>query len=428
MRYLRTASTRRLLAVIASVLAACAACAAIAVAAVGTGPSPRHTTLAKALHGALVDGRQNPVTGVSANITFTDNLIDSADLTSRTVDPLLQGASGRLWWSADGRLRLELQSDDGDSQVVVDRHSWWISDPAQNVVYEGTLGGSHDSGASGSGASGSSSSDARSGSSGSGAGSADHGVPTVAAIASELTKLMRHLDIAGPTPTDVAGQPAYRVTVSPKTSAGLIGSLQLAWDAARGIPLQFDIYARGNSTPVLGLQATSISYGPVPASVFAVSPPAGAQIVHVGRLGGVGGDRAGKAGAHHPPVTGVPRVAAHLAFPFHPPTSVDGQPLRSARLIGAGPKAGALLLYGQGLGTIVALEKPSHGGVTSQAPTLGGGLSIPTRTVDGVPATVLSTPLGTLLRLTRDKVSYTIVGSITAPSAQAAAGALAAGG
>src|SRR5579875_1940877 len=165
MRYLRTAPTRRLLAAIAGVLAACAACAAIAVAATSTGPVPKRTTLAKALHGALAAGERNPVTGVSADITFTDNLIDSADLTSRTVDPLLQGASGRLWWSANGRFRLELQSDDGDSQVVVKRNSWWISDPAENVVYRGTLSGSDHASGSGSGS-------ASSGSSG-------HGIPTV---------------------------------------------------------------------------------------------------------------------------------------------------------------------------------------------------------------------------------------------------------
>lgn len=405
MRFVRTAPTRRLLAVIASVLATSAACAAIAVAAATSGPVPKPTTLAKGLHAALAAGKQSPVAGVSANITFTDNLIDSADLTSRTVDPLLQGASGRLWWSANGQFRLELQTDNGDGQVVVDQHSWWISDPAQNVVYEGTLSGGPGSSSAGSSDSG-------------------HGIPTVAGIESELTHLMQRFDIAGPTPTDVAGQPAYRVSVSPRTSAGLIGSVQLAWDASHGVPLQFDIYARGDSTPVLGLQATSVSFGPVPASVFDISPPAGAHVVNVGSLGGQHGQTA--TGSHRTPVAGVAHVAAHLAFSFHPPATVEGLPLRSTHLTGSGSKAGALLLYGHGLGTIVAEEGPAS--ASTAMPKLGGGLSVPSRTVDGVPATVLSTPLGTILRLTRGGVSYTIMGSITASSAQSAAGALAAGG
>jgi hypothetical protein len=57
-----------------------------------------------------------------------------------------------------------------------------------------------------------------------------------------------------------------------------------------------------------------------------------------------------------------------------------------------------------------------------------GGLSLPTRTVDGASATVLATPLGTVLEFTRGGITYTVIGSITASSAQSAAAALAAGG
>ena len=266
MRYLRTASTRRLLLTILGALGTAAACAAIAVAATGAGPVPRPTTLADGIHAALNAGTRHPVTGLSADITFTDNLIDSTDLTGRTVDPLLQGASGRLWWTAAGQFRLELQSDDGDAQIVVDQRSWWISDPVQNVVFEGT-------------------SPAKSGSSGASSPSSASGLPTIASIQTELAQLMQRFNVTGPTSTDVGGRPAYRVTVSPKTSAGLLGSVQLAWDASRGIPLQFDVYARGSATPVLGLQATSVSYGTVPASVFSISPPSGAHIVQVGGSG-----------------------------------------------------------------------------------------------------------------------------------------------
>ena len=86
---------------------------------------------------------------------------------------------------------------------------------------------------------------------------------------------MGRVNLSGAQPTDVAGRAAYRVTVSPKHDGGLLGSAQLAWDATEGVPLQFAIYARGNTTPVLELKATSISYGSVPASDFNISPPAG---------------------------------------------------------------------------------------------------------------------------------------------------------
>jgi outer membrane lipoprotein-sorting protein len=410
MRYLRTASTRRLLVTICGALGAAAACAAIAVAATGAGPIPRPTTLSGGIHAALSAGTQHPVTGVSADITFTDNLIDSTDLTGHTVDPLLQGASGRLWWTSGGRFRLELQSDDGDAQIVVDQRSWWISDPVQNVVFEGTLPASKGS----SGSSGA-------GSHGSGDGDGD-GVPTIASIQTELAQLMQRFNITGPTSTDVGGRPAYRVTVSPKTSAGLLGSVQLAWDASRGIPLQFDVYARGSATPVLGLQATSVSYGAVPASVFDISPPAGAHIVPVGGSGS-GTTAMGSHEHHGPAITGLQHVAAHVSFALHPAASVNGLKLRKVELNG---RDAALLLYGHGLGTIAAIESPASG-ASSQSSSLDG-LSLPTHTVDGATATVLSTPLGTVLRFTKGGVAYTVVGSVTATGAESAAGVLAAGG
>lgn len=406
MRYLRTASPRRLLASIFGALAAAAACAAIAVAATGAGPVPRPTTLAKGIHAALGAARHHPVTGVSADITFTDNLVDSTDLTGRTLDPLLQGASGRLWWTSDGRFRLELQSDDGDAQIVVDHGSWWVSDPVQNVVFKGTMGSSATS----------------SGASGGHAGSASHGLPTIATIQAELAHLMQRFNLTGPTATDVAGQPAYTVSVSPKTSAGLLGSIQLAWDATRGIPLQFEVYARGSTTPVLGLQATSISLGDVPASVFDIAPPAGAHVVTLGG-GGSSATAAPRLKDRGRPITGTKGVAAHVGFALHPPATVNGLPLRKVRLLGGDS---ALLLYGHGLATIAVIESRASG--VASRPSSLDGVSLPTHAVDGASATVLSTPLGTVLRLTRHGVGYTVVGSVTATDAESAAGALAAGG
>ena len=53
MRFLRTASTRRLLAVIVGLAAAIAAGSAIAVAASGSGPVPVRKPLPQAIHSAL---------------------------------------------------------------------------------------------------------------------------------------------------------------------------------------------------------------------------------------------------------------------------------------------------------------------------------------------------------------------------------------
>jgi outer membrane lipoprotein-sorting protein len=396
MRFLRTAPTGRLLAVIATVVVVIAAGTAIAMAAAGGGPVPARKPLAQALHQAL---SAPPVKGISADISFSDNLIDSSDFTGQSTDPLLQGATGRLWIADDGRMRLELQSDDGDAQVVVDHSSFWVSDPTQNVVYEGTLPAGHAGGSA----------------------QPDHGIPTVSRIQSLLTRLMRSVDVSGAQPTDVAGRAAYRVSISPKHDGGLLGSAQIAWDAANGVPLQFGIYARGNPTPVIELKATHVSYGAVAASDLDVSPPAGAKVV---KLASPHTPAPGAQTTHGSKVQGTAAVAAKVPFTLDAPRSLVGLPLRATRLISVGGAPAAMLAYGQHLGGMIVLESKSDGGsddAGAGGATTAGGLSLPTVTIGGATGTELSTPLGTVIHFTRGGVDYTVLGSVPATAAEMAA-------
>ena len=134
MKFLRTVSTRRLLAIIVGLVSAIVAGAAIAVAAQGSGPVPAPKPLPNAIHTALAAPAP---AGITARISFSNHLIDASDL--QGADPILSGGTGRLWLSSDHRLRLELQSDNGDAQVVVNQRSFWIYDPSANAVYRGTL-------------------------------------------------------------------------------------------------------------------------------------------------------------------------------------------------------------------------------------------------------------------------------------------------
>src|ERR1700722_723617 len=395
LRFLRTASTRRLLATIAGAIAVIAGGTAIAVAATGSGPVPKAQPLAGAVHQALSAPK---VTGISANISFTNNLIDSSDFTGQSTDPILQGASGRLWLSDDGRLRIELQSEDGDVQVVVNQRSFWISDPTQNTVYEGTLpadrGARHPAG--------------------------QHGIPSLAAIQSFLTRLMGQVNLSGAQPTDVAGRAAYRVAVSPRHDGGLLGSAQLAWDATIGVPLQFAIYARGNTTPVLELKATHISYGAVPASDFNISPPAGAKVVRLGTSGAAPGADAAR--VHGRSVTGARAVSAAVPFRLVAPASLVGLPRQRVTLVTMGSEKAAMVGYGQNLGGMVVIER--RAGSHASASGGLGGLSLPTVSINGAKGQELSTPLGTVLTFTRGGVSYTVLGSVPATAAELAARAL----
>jgi hypothetical protein len=125
MKFLRTVSTQRLLAILAGVIIAVAGGTAIAVAASGSGQVPPRESLAQALHQAATAPQ---VSGITARIHFTNNLISSSDL--QGSDPILNGASGRLWVASDGRMRLELQGDNGDAQVVLDsKGNFSIYDP-----------------------------------------------------------------------------------------------------------------------------------------------------------------------------------------------------------------------------------------------------------------------------------------------------------
>jgi outer membrane lipoprotein-sorting protein len=411
MKLLRTLSTQRLLAIIAGLVIAVAGGTAIAFAAAGGGPVPPRESLANALHQA---GAAPAVSALSARISFTNNLIDSTAL--QGSDPILSGASGRLWLSTTThQLRLELQGANGDAQIVVKNGTFSIYDPMSNTVYKGTL--PTESGGSNSGKAGTDT------------------IPSVAQIQSELQQLAQHIDIAGPYPRNVAGQPAYKVVLTPKHSGGLLGSVQLAWDATHGVPLGIAIYSVNSSTPVLELKATHISYGAVSAGVFKVSPPAGAKVVRVSTPAGhaaahakvakaAGKSKRGKHAAKPAtPVTGVAAVRAHVPFTLAAPNKLDGLPRQSAQLLDWGGSPAALVTYGQGLGGIAVIEQTASGQASpgSQSGGNQGGLNLPTVSINGHSAQELPTALGTVLRLSSAGVEYTVLGSVPPAAAEMAA-------
>jgi outer membrane lipoprotein-sorting protein len=393
MKYLRTISTRRLLATIAGVVAVIAAGTAIAVAASGSGPKPRPESLARAVHGALTAPE---VQGISARISFTNHLIGSTNL--QGTDPILSGATGRLWISNDGRMRLELQSDNGqDAQVLVTPKSFWIYDPSSNTQYRGTLpADSHQ-------------------------GKQSDKVPSIAQIQKRISEFVRNANLSGAIPSDVAGQAAYTVRVSPKHDGGLLGSAELAWDAARGVPLKFAIFARGQSSPVIQLKVTDISYGKVPASDFNVTPPSGAKVVTINvPAGAAKAER--KHGRAHREVTGAAAVAKKVPFTLTAPKTLVGLPRRSVSTIDMNGTPAALVTYGQNLGGIAVIEQAAQ--PQAAAGSDHQGLSLPSVTINGATGHELDTALGTVVQFRARGVDYTVLGSVPAAAADAAARAL----
>jgi outer membrane lipoprotein-sorting protein len=372
LRFLRTTSTARLLAFVVGAVCIAGATAAIALAATSqNGSKPAPKPLAQAVHDAL---STPTVPGVSARIKFTNHLIDSAAIPG--VGPLLSGASGRLWASPDGRLRLELQSQDGDSQVVFDRGRVLVYDAQSNTAYRAQLPQQ------------------------SGKQHPDNGAPSLAQVKKAIGQARHYWGISGATPTTAAGQSAYSVRVTPR-NGGQVSGAQLVWDAVRGVPLKVAIYAKGNGSPVLALSVQKISYGSVPASVFNLSPPKGAHVVDI------------------TPPSGKTRTpnAKPLPFTVNAPSQLGGKPRQEVKRIGGDA---VLVTYGQGLDGLAVIERKADNG---QSPTLGGH-SLPSVSINGTTGQELPTALGTVVRFTRDGVEYTVLGSQPTDTVLAAARAL----
>jgi outer membrane lipoprotein-sorting protein len=372
---------------------------AIALASAGSGPKPAPEPLPVAVHDALA---APAVQGVSARIQFTNHLIDSGSL--QGSNPILTGASGRLWASSDGRLRLELQASGNegatsDSQVLLDGDRFTVYDSGSGTAYTGKLpqsaGGDR---------------------------SQPESPPSLADVEKGIARVMEHANLGQATPSDVAGRPAYTVRITPKQDGGLVGGAELAWDAVHGTPLRMAVYAAGDSSPVLELKATDISYGPVPASVFDITPPAGTKVTDLSPPGGGSTGSAERGGAA--PVSGLDAVRQQAGFPLAAPDLLAGMRRGEVRLIRSGKDAGALLTYGQGLGGIAVIEQPVEAGSDPGNPPGGdrnGQLQLPSVQINGARGQELDTALGTVVRFQRDGVRYTVIGSVPPDTAVAAA-------
>ena len=344
------------------------------------GPKPPQRSLAAAIRHAL---SAKPVQGVTARISFTDHLFPSDSLGQAGSSPLISGASGRLW-AGDGRLRLELQSANGDTEVSVG--------PTGVVVYDVSTGNAYEF--------------PFSSRPHTGAGHAEHAVLSIAEIQRAIGRLAERATLSGAIATNVAGQPAYRVSISPRHAGGLLGAVQLAWDANHGVPLEIAVTSQGSSSPVLALKVTQISYGPVSRSDLTVPLSAATHVVKV-------------QAPSHSGHAGAMTTTAPLPFTVKAPPSLVGIPKLTVRHVDWAGHPAALAVYGHGLGTILVLE---------QATTAGGRAgplaSLPRVSVGAAVGHELDTALGTILQVAHGGVTYTVIGSLPAAAAESAARAI----
>jgi len=408
MNLLRRLPTSRLIALFAAAALIVGGGTAVAVAVTSTAPKPPAKALPLAIHDAL---GAPAVKGVTATISFTNKLIDDSSIQGGNA--LLKGATGRLW-ATKNQLRLELQSGSGggDSQLVVNDRTWWAYDASSNTVYRGKLPAHKADKAD--------------------KAKADHGVPTVADITKKLNEAAKNAVLSGAIPSTVGGQSAYTLRVGPKHDGGLLGAVEVGWDAVNGVPLRAAVYAQGSNTPVLELSATDVKFGNVPASDFAVAPPSNAKVVKVSQPSGAntaeakskvnGAKRRAQAASK---VHGLAAVDAAVPFKLSAPAKLAGLPRQGAQLLDWGGHPAALVTYGQNLGGIAVIERQPDPkkAKQSQAPKgKGDGEGrLPTLSINGATGTELATALGTVVQFDRGGVSYTVIGSVPPQAAEAAA-------
>jgi outer membrane lipoprotein-sorting protein len=77
----------------------------------------------------------------------------------------------------------------------------------------------------------------------------------------------------------VAGRGVYVLAIEPRTSATLVGRIEISIDAERRLPLRAAVYAREAGSASVSVAFTSVSFGPVDPDVFRFAPPEGAKVV-----------------------------------------------------------------------------------------------------------------------------------------------------
>jgi len=389
-------------------------------------------------------------TSLSGDFSWSNNLLGSTPLSlgsitgsgsasPSSITSLLGGGSGRLWLQAGtpgdktgGKARLEAQGAMGDLIIVVNPPTVWTYSSTTNTATEYTLPSLPGTGS---------------------ATPSPLASPTVNP-SQAITKLIEKL---APTATlqvtgqeVVAGQQAYILTLTPTSTNTTLGSVQVAVDGQKFVPLRVQVFAKGSDKAQLSAGFTSVSYSPIADSMFTFTPPAGSKVEH--KTLSLPADVTGLLGK----LPAVPNKAGsesslapfkHTAKPLNlrqakakarrlgmtlmaaPSSTSAGLPFTGAEVVrghkGQGPLA--VLHYGKGFGSVVLFEtRLKATELASLQKSLGtlrggaGGAASPLRLtmVHGAPGYQLDTSLFSLVAWQHGKVTVVAAGMV--PSAELA--------
>ena len=305
-----------------------------------------------------------PSAGLSAHFTYVDTLFPDPSLMppdlAASAGALLGSSQGRLWWRS-GQLRVDFQSSQGDTQLLLSGNRALLYDASSGVAVSAILPPL----------------------------SLASLLRTVVSDASTAAAAGRNTVAVGiPRASVTAGRPAYTLTIRPRGDARvLLSAARIATDAATGLPLRLDLYGRGGGGPVVEMILSDVRIGPVDPADLRITLPFGVhpQPIRVNAPPSIGG-----------------------STPCSAPAALAGLRLVTCRQTSGGPNvSGRLLVYGRGAGSLLVFEQAS-----SANPTGGLWQLLPGVAVGQQAGRELTTALGTLIRFGRGGVEYTVMASL----------------
>jgi len=218
----------------------------------------------------VVQGAAKPLGPLTATVQETSNLgLPALPMPQQGSAGLSSGPeSVSIWYRDPQHLRIAEQVQAGETDLRLDGRTLWLWNSKTQTATRYELPGNVQSGLPspppGSVAKGTS-------------------VPDTpqAAAAQLLMAIGKTTVVSVQRNVYVAGQAAYQLSLVPRSSKSLVGSVLIAIDASRHIVLRLEVYPRGSATVAYSIGFTSLTFGTPAASNFSFTPPPGATVKHV---------------------------------------------------------------------------------------------------------------------------------------------------
>ena len=239
--------------------------AAATVANADSSPSLPSRTAAQLLT-EVAQGTAKPLGPLTATVQETSDLGMPAlnDPGQQSGGPSLSSGqeSTTIWYRDPQHIRVAEQVQAGETDLRLDGRTLWVWDSKTQTATKYVLP-AHSSPAN--------------------SGARSSSVPqTPEAAATQLLKAVGPTTIVGvQRNVYVAGRAAYQLSLVPRSSKSLVGSVLIAIDASRHIPLRVEVLPRGSSTVAYSIGFTALSFGTPAASNFSFTPPPGATVKNV---------------------------------------------------------------------------------------------------------------------------------------------------